>query len=308
MPHHLLRPDERYGFTTEPGAVGVSVATGREVTYRINGAGLRDEPVPLAPTPGIHRIVLLGGDAAFGAGVALDDHFSVAVERDLEQVEIANLAVPGFSPGQMLLRLRAEGLVLAPDLVLAFVDELPGEGTTGGPLARRERPRFEVAPEGVVLAHAPQPGSGAFARLGGRIERWLERHSSAYHVIGDALRGVHAGGHSRSFSPAAGRAPAPTPSPRALALAEALVLAMRDEAAAAGTSFLLVTRDDALHAAAHARGVTSLDVTELLANPMFQLPGTGGRIDARGNRALACTLTAFLRESGLIAPQHWRAL
>lgn len=86
------------------------------------------------------------------------------------------------------------------------------------------------------------------------------------------------------------------------------MVAMRDETSMNGAAFALVTRIPALHDAARGRGVTSLEAGALLANPMFQFPGSAGCIDARGNRALTHAVTAFLPESGLLAPQHWRAL
>jgi hypothetical protein len=308
VPAHLLRPDERLGWSPEPGAVGISEGTGRAVTYRINAAGLRDEAVPLDHEPGIFRIVLLGDGAAFGDGVAIEEHFSVGVERDLEQVEIVNLGVGGFSPDQMLLRLRSDGLAYDPDLVLAFVPDLSGEPDGLSPFAGRERPRFELAEGALVLADGPELGQGFLSALGSRLERWLARHSSAYHLLGDSLRGVRAADRIDPRLRSATRAPASPPSAERLALGEALVVAMRDEAAEIGAAFALVTQLDALHGAVRSRGVMSLDVGALLANPMFQLPGAPGRMDGRGNRALTHTLTAFLRESGLLAPQHWRTL
>ena len=233
---------------------------------------------------------------------------SIDPVRDLEQVEIVNLGVGGFSPDQMLLRLRSDGLAYDPDLVLAFVPDLSGEPDGLSPFAGRERPRFELAEGALLLADGPELGEGFLSALAGRLERWLARHSSAYHLLDDSLRGVHAADRIDPRLRSATSAPASPPSAERLALGEALVVAMRDEAAESGAAFALVTQLDALHGAVRSRGVTSLDVGALLANPMFQLPGAPGRMDGRGNRALTHTLTAFLRESGLLAPQHWRTL
>ncbi|MAF66048.1 MAG: hypothetical protein CMJ84_10390 [Planctomycetes bacterium] len=197
VPSHLLRPDERLGWSPEPGAVGISASTGRPVTYRINAGGQRDEPVSLTPTPGVYRIVMIGGGAAFGEGVAIEDHFSVGIERDLELVEVANLGVPDFSTGQALLRLRHEGLAYAPDLVLAFVDDLGGDADALAPPARRKPPRFTLAEGALVLARPAELADGLLAGIGGRLERWLARHSNAYHLLGDGLHGVRATGLHR---------------------------------------------------------------------------------------------------------------
>lgn len=80
--------------------------------------------------PGALRVIVLGGSFAFGVGATADDRTVPAVledalRRDLpgRDVEVLNLAVPGYVVTQQLIDLMARGLALGPDLVV-FLDGL----------------------------------------------------------------------------------------------------------------------------------------------------------------------------------------
>ena len=95
---------------------------------RINRWGLRD-PRPLDNKPdGVRRVLVLGDSVTWGGIQAQqEDLFTTRLEKALDNVEVVNAGVNGYSVAQMtaLYRTRLEGL--DPDLVVLFV--IPGDFT-----------------------------------------------------------------------------------------------------------------------------------------------------------------------------------
>lgn len=103
---------EIYGWAPRPGSrlVGAGGVT------TINDQGYRGTALP--PAKNKRRVVLLGDSIAFGLGVHDSETFSEVLQAGHSGLEVANLAVQGFGPGQELARLEHEGLALRPDVVL----------------------------------------------------------------------------------------------------------------------------------------------------------------------------------------------
>ncbi|HKB16343.1 MAG TPA: SGNH/GDSL hydrolase family protein [Planctomycetota bacterium] len=88
--------------------------------YSINSRGYRGAELRPRET-GVPRIVLLGGSAAFGFGIASDeDTLAARLGRELAPAEVVNAAVIGYVSGQELALLRSEALDLDPQVVIAF--------------------------------------------------------------------------------------------------------------------------------------------------------------------------------------------
>jgi GDSL-like Lipase/Acylhydrolase family len=83
----------------------------------INAHGYRGAELPAQKTREL-RVVLLGDSIAFGLEVGDDETFGAVLSSRRHEVEVANLAVQGYDPGQELLRLEREGLPLKPDVVI----------------------------------------------------------------------------------------------------------------------------------------------------------------------------------------------
>jgi hypothetical protein len=93
------------------------------VEIRTNSRGIRaDEKIPYQKPPGVKRILVLGDSFSVGYGVDLEDAFSTAMKRLLEQeigpVQIVNLSVSGHGNAEELIMLREEGRKYEPDLIL----------------------------------------------------------------------------------------------------------------------------------------------------------------------------------------------
>jgi lysophospholipase L1-like esterase len=104
---------EVYGWAPRPGIRQVDAG----VVTTINAHGYRGEALPEAKS-GKRRIVVIGDSVAFGLYVQDSDTFAAALQAGRDDVEVANLAVQGYGPGQELTKLEREGLPLRPDVVV----------------------------------------------------------------------------------------------------------------------------------------------------------------------------------------------
>ena len=132
-----LKPDQDTRFFSNP--------------LRINRWGVRDDR-PLDTKPeGVRRVVVLGDSVTWGGiQTRQEDLFTTRLEDALENVEVVNAGVNGYSVAQMaaLYRTRLEGL--EPDLVVLYA--IPGDFTrapsmrlTGNGIAYPlRRPRFQL--------------------------------------------------------------------------------------------------------------------------------------------------------------------
>lgn len=103
--------DARLGWRYRPGY--------RDAEDAINRQGLRSlhDYAPIAP-PGTLRIAAFGDSFVYGHEVALADSWPALMEASDGDLEVLNYGVGGYGTDQALLRYRAEGARLRPDLVL----------------------------------------------------------------------------------------------------------------------------------------------------------------------------------------------
>lgn len=159
-------------------------------SYRvtINSKGLRDAEHAYEPAPGTVRIALLGDSMAWGWGVDDGLDFADLVEEALgPDVEVINLACPGYGNDQELLTLQSEGARYRPDLVLVCVvlNDVLGNASIHGQGMPYEKPRFERDADGAwVLANhpVPPPRESAEAREIG-VPEWLYSNSAFFKLI-----------------------------------------------------------------------------------------------------------------------------
>ena len=103
---------EVYGW--EPRKGFRMVEEGRATT--INARGYRGPELP-ARKNGRTRVVVLGDSIGFGLEVGDDQTFAHVLDARAD-VEVANLSVQGYDPGQELIKLEREALALEPDIVV----------------------------------------------------------------------------------------------------------------------------------------------------------------------------------------------
>lgn len=112
----IYRPsdDPVLGYELAPGA---RATTASGVKIAINARGFRGPEVEATPTPGVERIVMLGGSEVFGEKLAFADTLPQALEvalasRTGRRAEVLNLGVVGYTTARAihLHRVRARAL------------------------------------------------------------------------------------------------------------------------------------------------------------------------------------------------------
>lgn len=117
----LLQEDKNLGWTSVPGlSVPDYFGKGRHLTINSQGARGNREYATEKSADG-YRIVCLGDSFTFGDALGDEDCFPAVLQKLNPQIEAINLAVPGYSTGQMWLRAELEGWALKPDLVLVVL-------------------------------------------------------------------------------------------------------------------------------------------------------------------------------------------
>ena len=117
----LVEPHGELGYRQKPGSV-FSYANGTSASS--NAMGFRGPVVAIPKPAGTYRIVLLGGSTTHGWGVNDDSTLDASMRRVLaarypdRRFEVVNLGFDGYDSWQDFERLRSDGLLLQPDLVI----------------------------------------------------------------------------------------------------------------------------------------------------------------------------------------------
>jgi hypothetical protein len=272
---NFYRPDPRRGWSLRPGAEGWQRKEG-EAYVRINRDGLRDDrDHPREKPPGELRIAVLGDSCVEAVQVPLERTFWSLLEERLPRcerfrgrpVEALGFGVSGYGTAQALITQREEVWKYRPDLVLlAFyagndvrnndraLDQDPArpyfvlpKGPTGptgstGPLALddsfRSSPgyRFRTAAPGRLLYgafdHSRLLQLGKQAK--GAVDGWVGAWRASRVEAAAAVREL--GLDNAVYSP-----PRDENWARAWKVTEAMLRALRDDAAAHATPFGVVS-------------------------------------------------------------------
>lgn len=301
----LHRYSEVYGWEPRPGRY---TAYGSTVT--INEDGYRGARLPPQPAAGRQRVLVLGDSIAFGLYVGDDETYAARLQALNSDLEVANLGVQGYGPGQSLLRLERLGLGLEPDVVVLAL-------CLGNDFADAVLPSFLYDD-----AH-PKP---YFREEGGRLVRydghlklgprrrmsvWLDENSRLFR----ALRSRPASGskEERAEEPwTKRRGDAMRDREAAAGLVARLAMEMRDLAVSSGARFLVLLHpdrvagprgagawEDALVRRLEAGGVESLSLADAYAARGLRYPqvtiDTIGHLSAAGHEATAAALAERLR-------------
>jgi len=161
-----------------------------------NSRGFRGREVDIPKPKGRLRIVVLGDSVAFGWGVNDADTFCSQMEQQLRahkpDVDVVNLAVPGYATRQEVALLKRNLAALQPDLVLVgfYANDLPDtlDDKGSGSGTRIAASNTTIGQE---LHMNPAPSS------------WIERqarHSRAVYTASHALKGLWHRGEGKAGS------------------------------------------------------------------------------------------------------------
>lgn len=158
--------DAELGWTLAPGAVTMH--------FRIDGHGVRvDESFASPVPPGVLRIAACGDSFTFGADIVTPYTFQEIMMRREPGLEVLNLAVPAYGPGQAWLRCRRLMRQWQPQIVLiGFIADDAGRAVnTFRPFFYFKsglalgKPRFELDGDSLRLIPNPLPSLDSYRRL-----------------------------------------------------------------------------------------------------------------------------------------------
>jgi hypothetical protein len=118
----LYVPDQAVGYRLKPSQIAMAPIG----EFYINDLGLRDRRNLAEYDPNIQRVLVLGDSVTWG-GIRINDAgvFTFKVDNELEQAEIINAGVNGFSVYQMTALYREYLQELKPGVIVLYV--IPGD-------------------------------------------------------------------------------------------------------------------------------------------------------------------------------------
>jgi hypothetical protein len=171
----LVRSDT-YGWRSRRNVSGLF--DGKRIT--LNAHGFRGRALSAASRAGRTRVIVLGDSIAFGFGVSDEETFTYLLDARDNRIEAANLAVPGYGPGQELLLLLREGLAYEPDVVVLAFCQANDLVDATLPVSLYDgvtpKPRFRLEAGALVLDR-----SALEATLARELRWWLSDNS---HIFG----------------------------------------------------------------------------------------------------------------------------
>jgi hypothetical protein len=167
----MVAPDPNLGWRVREGTLSGAVDVGMqlpggEVSARptngrweaqIQASGAREPaPASTARTPGVRRVLVVGDSFGFGSDQGTDETWHAQLVRLVPNLEVVNLAVPGFSLDQMLLQHRLQAPLWKPDVVLIAHDH-PIVSRAGLEFSIYIRPTWDAATDTFAPSPVPTP-------------------------------------------------------------------------------------------------------------------------------------------------------
>ncbi len=293
------------GWQLVPGAEASSTRTGREVEYRINSKGIRDDETPYEKPEGTYRIAVIGDSRTFGYGVAIEQHFSRILEGYFERVEVINLGVSGYGIDQSFLFLQEQGFRYAPNLVIAYVSHFGDHRHMHSVRWGKPKPRFELVDGRLVLEPQPAQLEDSFSLLR-RVDEQLVESSPLYRDTSQALMRLIKGSPVVVEQTDSDRTATASPGyvDSIFELGLAILAGIDAESRNRDTQFLVVTEMARLDEVCRQAGIRSFDVAASLANRRFELPDGLEHINEAGNGVLAWEIAQYLSREEIIPASH----
>jgi hypothetical protein len=282
----------------------------------INTKGYRGPELP--GQKGHQRVLVLGDSISFGVDVSDDQTFSHLLQTKRSDLEVANLAVPGYGPDQQLIKLEREGIALGPDVVIvgACLSNDLADATLGTFLYddRHPKPFFRLEAGRLVKydSHLELPWRS-------RLTLFLTEHSRLYQIV-VSPRGRGDGPKSETDHWLHRRKVALKDRAPVVELTARLWGRMAELSRDAGASFVILAfpEDDSyesrspwldeLAASPPLRDVTIVDMGQRLRDKGFAFENvaadTLGHLSPSGHQVTADIVQDVLSEKGFAAPTN----
>jgi hypothetical protein len=119
-----------------------------DVAYETNQFGFRDRQRTRERTQGTYRILFFGDSHIFGWGIERDRRFSDLMESDGGNLEILNLAVPGYGLDQQVVSYFLNGKSFDANEIVFFVSPNTLWRMDTNFLFSKYKPKFQLRPGG----------------------------------------------------------------------------------------------------------------------------------------------------------------
>jgi hypothetical protein len=140
-----------------------------DVRYTMNSLGFRDKQRGILKEPDTYRILLYGDSQIFGWGVPENKRFSNVVERSQPNLEIWNMAIPGYGLDQQILLYKEIESTLQADHVVFFVSKATLSRIHTNYLYKKYKPMFKLDSSKQLKLVPISQEDNAIIRLGYKI-------------------------------------------------------------------------------------------------------------------------------------------
>ncbi len=157
IPGGIFEMDDHLGWRLRAGGESTHRSQYFEADYSINSLGFRDRTRDPSIDTGKRRILLYGDSLVFGWGVDVEKRFSNRMESLRDDLEVWNLAVPGYGLDQEVISYLINGKRLRGEEVFLFLSHATLIRSRLGRMYKKAKPKFELNPEGELdLVEIPE--------------------------------------------------------------------------------------------------------------------------------------------------------
>lgn len=229
VPSGMFEIDRELGWALAANWSGVHRSRYFEAEYRSNQLGFRDNERGIGRSRGRYRIVVYGDSQVFGWGLSPEERFTNILETRLGELELWNVAVPGYGLGQEVIVYETRGFEYRADEVAFFVNPLTLHRIPFDYIFRKPKPRFRLDDAEQLLL---DPVDTRFRMTSDLLYRLLSPFYLPYFVEGQLAR-------LRDRAPEARRT---APAPRRLdEVARRILLRAKAQAAENGQRMSMLT-------------------------------------------------------------------
>jgi hypothetical protein len=160
-PAGLFAIDSALGWKLQPRVSRHHATRYFDVEYAVNALGFRDPPRTVEKADSIRRLLVFGDSQVFGWGIPLGQRFSDVIERHSPNLEVWNMAVPGYGFDQQVVSYLKASDGIPADGAIFYASGATLNRMRSGLLFRKPKPRFTIDAYGRATIVSPVTGSTA---------------------------------------------------------------------------------------------------------------------------------------------------